>query len=646
MASLGVSPPAYMFGILGLSLGLTWTYCLVAAFVAALLSALVAAATIHPSSKYGVPVCVAARAAFGVWGSKVFSLLFLALALPWTAWLLMVAAEGLSVGIARFRPATASWAPIPPDLLPGGYSNLLSVLCLAVAAVVLWTWYMLGKVHSVRRLAPTCTTTVLAFYIGMAIWGCRLVGFPTALAGYDRLRSQENAGALPLYVALPLAVLAGVGCWTTPLLLGFGDLARWCSVRAAPRDALLYAFPLFATASCFLGVLVTGAVEKGWTSEAMTPTAPLRFLSPPSMALAGGVLLCLGALHAALAGYVLAAGHALTDVVGPRFLHNSTVAGGVFILGSLALALFCPQALLESGDVRAGTGPLSLMAWSIVSGLVGGAVVGVLLADYWWMRKAALPVDYMYKTAPRLHAWGINSGALFALVLAFVVFAIRNVVRAAVPWSSSSNGGATPELLSAMCFATTFPVSFVAYAMTFNCFTAAPAAPVAATAGRETGRNSGGSGDAVNARTAAATAAGATNTSYSETYPTRSNRRTPLPPRPVPSQQSASSRATEQLTATLHQLLLAPPPTAPPASASGALHEAPVDSQHHVVFEPSAPKWGVGGAGSGDEETKMEGLGGSGGARGGMGMIPHAYAVTVYSGHEEEEEGGRGAAHR
>lgn len=122
------------------------------------------------------------------------------------------------------------------------------------------------------------------------------------------------------------------------------------------------------------------------------------------------------------------------------------------------------------------------------------------------------------------------------------------------------------------------------------------------------------------------------------------------------SQQSASSRATEQLTATLHQLLqqqLHPPrPSAPPAAGADEVcvvwcgvyvgGRRPIAFPFMYIYTkikqlrpaPSAPSPlpilvpGAAKPAGPDEETKQA-------------EIPHAYAVTVY---EEEEElgGGRG----
>lgn len=57
----------------------------------------------HPSSKYGIPFCVALRSAFGPLGARLPGLLSALLALPWCAWLLLLGGRALTAGIARVR---------------------------------------------------------------------------------------------------------------------------------------------------------------------------------------------------------------------------------------------------------------------------------------------------------------------------------------------------------------------------------------------------------------------------------------------------------------------------------------------------------------------------------------------------------------
>lgn len=664
-SSLALSPPAYMLGVLGSHLGLTWKWSVLASFLSALLAAGLAALTMHAPSKYGIPFCVSARTSFGIFGAKIFSLLHLGLAFPWTAWLLSIATEGLREGITRFRPSVATWNPLPPSFLPPGQSSLLSLLCLASSFLLLVSLHAFGKIQALRSLAPVLSTLLLAFYVGLGIWAYRLLGLDTGLHAYDAKvlpASLPPSPPLPLYTSLPLAVLLGLGAWTTPLLLGWGDLSRWCSLRPSPRHALLVVFPLLSPLTTFLGCFLTGTVARGWSTVVFTPTALLSFLSPPYMALLGGIGLWVATLHTAVVGYLLPGAHALSNVLGPRLLANTGVAGGCLGFGAFLFVLLAPSTVLTSRDAHGGS---AFVGGSLLSGLVGGALVGVLLSDIFWVRQAVLPVHYLYKTTPRLHKGGVNVGAILAVLAGGAVFGFPSLWRTTLPASTGGYGAgagsqstiAATELLGTMGFLLTFPLSFVLYAVTYPCFTAPRASlpsslPPPPSHPPRNPRRERNRGVHMDPGSVAATGAGAPDMS-ADVPPAPGPPFAPPPRRPLPSPESASSRATEALTATLQQLLLYPvPPATAPARGDAHPPPSPTLPVPTAPLHPESEGWvgrrawgqgggnmgegygearegslaGVGTGGGWEEETKMEGGEGRG--------VPRAYAVVV---HKDDE---------
>ena len=178
----------------------------------------------HPSAKYGIPLSVALRPAFGHLGARLPGLLSALLALPWCAWLLLLAAHALTAGIARvsaaapppailpfpipprsppppptqkptkkFKPEAEAWAPLPPEYLPRGHTSLLSLLALLASGLALWLWYVFGRQQGcggagagtaagARGFAPTAAATLLGLYVGTAVWLGRTVGVEESLA--------------------------------------------------------------------------------------------------------------------------------------------------------------------------------------------------------------------------------------------------------------------------------------------------------------------------------------------------------------------------------------------------------------------------------------------------------------------------------
>jgi cytosine/uracil/thiamine/allantoin permease len=119
-----------------------------------------------------------------------------------------------------------------------------------------------------------------------------------------------------------------------------------------------------------------------------------------------------------LLGYSIGAANALTNIVPPVL--GPCTGGALFSLGSTGLAV------VATARVR---NPLFLAEWSFVAALVGGAVVAILLCDYYAVRGRELPREYMYRSWPLLHLCGVNFAAVLALAGAVGVFLVPQLLE-------------------------------------------------------------------------------------------------------------------------------------------------------------------------------------------------------------------------
>jgi nucleobase:cation symporter-1, NCS1 family len=103
----------------------------------------------------------------------------------------------------------------------------------------------------------------------------------------------------------------------------------------------------------------------------------------------------------------------------PRLISFRT---GGLITGFLGLAM-CPWKLLATPDAY-------IFGWLVgYSGLLG-PVAGIMVADYFLIRKTELDVNSLYHTEGAYHyAKGINPRAIFALALGVVIALVGLAVR-------------------------------------------------------------------------------------------------------------------------------------------------------------------------------------------------------------------------
>jgi hypothetical protein len=94
-----------------------------------------------------------------------------------------------------------------------------------------------------------------------------------------------------------------------------------------------------------------------------------------------------------------------------------------------------PPALSGITTTTLGSPPsISYHAWSLTSGLVGGAIAGVLIGDYHLLRRKRLPTAALYPPPGGGAGAGrvVNPAGVLALAAAFVPFAFRGVVLRAL----------------------------------------------------------------------------------------------------------------------------------------------------------------------------------------------------------------------
>jgi len=156
--------------------GLSWGYILAGVFIAALLVMWVTMATSSPTATYGIPLPVVSRSAFGIIGSKLYSLVFLALAVPWSAWVLNVAAKGVYVGLIVLLPQ--GWEDFNPVRDTSFIqANFITLVVLFFLFLLQLLFFLPGdQVGVLRGVAPSSAGFVISYYISLIVWAYQRPG--------------------------------------------------------------------------------------------------------------------------------------------------------------------------------------------------------------------------------------------------------------------------------------------------------------------------------------------------------------------------------------------------------------------------------------------------------------------------------------
>jgi cytosine/uracil/thiamine/allantoin permease len=143
---------------------------------------LVSAAS-HGPAKYGIPLAVAARTSFGLYGSRILGVLFVGAAAPWAAMLINTAVDGATGGLLSIWPSLGHINPLPDSwVLPPRLGFLR--LCVLAAVTLLLLLRMLvprDMAVGVRRTASLSTAVAIAVIATSSIFAYGHAGLPESL---------------------------------------------------------------------------------------------------------------------------------------------------------------------------------------------------------------------------------------------------------------------------------------------------------------------------------------------------------------------------------------------------------------------------------------------------------------------------------
>jgi len=349
----------------------------------------------HAGTRYGIPFPVLARASFGLHGANIPSVLRAIVACGWfgiQTW----------IGGAAIHQLMAAgfdwWAELP--VVDLGFVGSMSLgawlgfgIFWAINMIIIWR-----GIESIRWMENLGAPFLLIIGVGLLAWAWwRAGGFGPMLSAPDRFATSAD------FFAFFFPALTGmVGYWAT-LSLNIPDFSRYARSQ---RDQVLgqalglnTTMPLFA----FIGVAVTSATVVIFGEEIWNPVDLLaRFDSVPVVVLSM-IALAVATLTTNLAANVVAPANAFTNLAPKRI---SFRAGGIAtgIIGILMM----PWKLLADP-----TG--YICTWLIGYSALLGPIAGVLICDYFVLRRMELSLAGLYREGPYSYLRGFNHRALVAL---------------------------------------------------------------------------------------------------------------------------------------------------------------------------------------------------------------------------------------
>jgi NCS1 family nucleobase:cation symporter-1 len=351
----------------------------------------------HAGAKYGIPFPVFARASFGVRGANIPAVLRAIVACGWF---------GIQTWIGGFAiyQMLRLWIPsleTLPEIFPA-WTGLATGP--AICFFIFWLLNMfivyLG-VDSIRKLLVFKAIFLPIAALALLFWAINAAkGLGPIL---DQPSKFSNNSAFWNYFFPALTGM--VGFWAT-LSLNIPDFTRYAKSQKAQITGQIIGLPPSMTLFAFIGVAVTSATAIVYGNTIWDPVQLAGKFDNKIMVSFAMIAVAISTLATNIAANIVSPANDFSNLW-PKKINFRT---GGYITGILGVLIF-PWKLIADP-----TG--YIFQWLIAYSSLLGPVGGILIVDYYFVRKQKLVVDELYQ--PRgIYSYknGFNNAAVIALVL-------------------------------------------------------------------------------------------------------------------------------------------------------------------------------------------------------------------------------------
>lgn len=405
MAALWISMsaciPTYMLASSLISEGMNWWQAVLNIFLGNVIVLLPMVANAHAGTKYGIPFPIYCRASFGILGANVPAMLRALVACGWFGIQTWIGGWAIYKILGVFFP---SWEAMSPEFLGINYAQFACFMFFWVINMLV----VYRGIHTIRVLLNIKAPLLIALGLALLAWAVnRADGFGPILAqksAFEPGGAKEGAFWSFFFPALT----ANVGFWAT-LSLNIPDFSRYAKSQKAQALGQAFGLPTTMGLYSFIGVAVTSATVVIYGAPIWDPVVLLTKFENPVLLVIAMFALCLATLATNIAANVVSPANDFAHLA-PK--HISFRTGGL-ITGVIGILIQPWQLIADPNGY--------IFTWLIAYSALLGSVGGILIADYFLVRRTNLDLQGLYAAdGPYTYLGGFNPRALVALAVGIV----------------------------------------------------------------------------------------------------------------------------------------------------------------------------------------------------------------------------------
>jgi len=396
--SMAACVPTYMLASSLIQEGMNWWQAIATIFLGNVIVLIPMVLNAHAGTQYGIPFPVYCRPSFGLLGANIPALLRAMVACGWfgiQAWI------GGNAIYTILKVKYPNWSNLPT---PYAGINLPQLLCF------LFFWginmaVIYKGIESIRVLLNIKAPLLIVLGLLLLAWAYRTAGGFGPMLTQPSAFAEGQAKAGELWQFFVPALTANVGFWAT-LSLNIPDFSRYAYSQRDQALGQALGLPTTMALYSFIGVAVTSATIVIYGESIWDPIELLAKFKSQAVLIVAMISLCIATLATNIAANVVSPANDFAHLA-PKWINfrrGGLITGIIGIVMQPWKLLADPSRYIEKW----------LVAYSALLGSVGG----ILIADYFVVRKRRLDLEGLYlRSGPYWYSGGVNARAVIALVL-------------------------------------------------------------------------------------------------------------------------------------------------------------------------------------------------------------------------------------
>ncbi len=395
--SMSLCIPTYMLASSLIEGGMNWWQSILTIFLGNVVVLIPMILNGHAGAKYGIPFPVFARASFGTAGANIPAMLRAIVACGWFGIQTWIGGFALYQMFRLWMPSLETL----PQVFPASWGLQTGP---AITFVLFWLLNMyvvfLG-VESIKKLLVFKAFFLPVAALALLFWAI------TAGHGLGPILEQKSKFTTTadfFHFFFP-ALTGMVGFWAT-LSLNIPDFTRYAVSNEAQVKGQIIGLPPSMTLFSFIGVVVTSATTIIYGTTIWDPLVLAGKFDSKLLVSIAMIAVAISTLATNIAANIVSPANDFANLA-PSKINFRT---GGYITGVIGICIFPWKLIADPSGY--------IFTWLVGYSSLLGPVGGIMIADYYFIRKQTLQVDDLYSNKG-IYSFknGFNNAAVVALII-------------------------------------------------------------------------------------------------------------------------------------------------------------------------------------------------------------------------------------